>query len=130
MPRRDQAEGIVGTRSNIYVETKPGTYLGTYCHFDGYPSYMLPILKDMTNDKLTGCILTAIPRGGFRVLDERLDKIDYLNDNFICILTDPCEEDMGPDFVYIKQFNGSIKYRCTYPYEDWTYDSEDTNESR
>ena len=109
----------MGTRSNIYVETEPGTYLGTYCHFDGYPSYMLPILKDMTNDKLTGCILTAIPRGGFRVLDERLDKIDYLNDNFICILTDPCEEDMGPDFVYIKQFNGSIKYRSTRPHEDW-----------
>ena len=120
----------MGTRSNIYVETEPGTYLGTYCHFDGYPSYMVPILKDLTSDELTGCILLAIPRGGFRVLDEEIDKIDYLNDNCICVLTNPCEEDMGPDFVYIKQFDGTIKYRGTYTFEDWTYDSEDTNENR
>ena len=91
---------------------------------------MVPILKDLTSDELTGCILLAIPRGGFRVLDEEIDKIDYLNDNCICALTDPCEEDMGSDFVYIKQFNGTIKYRGTYAFEDWTYDSEDTNENR
>ena len=91
---------------------------------------MVPILKDLTSDELTGCILLAIPRGGFRVLDEEIDKIDYLNDNCICVLTNPCEEGMGSDFVYIKQFNGTIKYRGTYVFEDWTYDSEDTNENR
>ena len=45
-------------------------------------------------------------------------------------MTNPCEEDMGSDFIYIKQFNGTIKYRGTYAFEDWTYDSEDTNENR
>ena len=80
---------------------------------------MLPVLEDMTNDELTGCILLAIPRGGFRVLDEEVDKIDYLNDNYLCVLTNPSKEDAGPDFVYIKQFNGTIKYRSTYPGEDW-----------
>jgi len=84
---------------------------------------MLPILKDMTNDKITGCILMAIPRGGFRVLDEKIDKIDYLNDNCICVLTNPCEEDMGPGFVYIKQFDGSVKYRSTHSDEDWKTDT-------
>ena len=62
--------------------------------------------------------------------DEEIDKIDYLNDNCICVLTNPCEENMGSDFIYIKQFNGTIKYRGTYAFEDWTYDSEDTNENR
>jgi hypothetical protein len=103
----------MGTRSNVYVETEPGTYVGTYCHYDGYPSHMLPTLTAIDNNVLLTHILLAAPQGGFRILQthgtEYLD--DYVNP---CVLENPAAEDLGPEYVYIKCHDGSVKWRDTY----------------
>ena len=100
----------MGTRSNIYIETEPGTYIGTYCHFDGYPSHMFPILESMANDELQSHILIAMTQGGIRVMDNV--ATEYIGDtSSTVILTDPHMEDWGPDYIWIKCHDGSVKWR-------------------
>jgi len=105
----------MGTRSNVYVETEPGTYVGTYCHYDGYPDHMFPTLQAINNDTLLSHILLGAPRGGIRMLyrdDEGFTE--YLDDAVPCVLSNPSEEDCGPSFVYIKCRDGGVKWRGTY----------------
>lgn len=111
----------MGTRSNIYVETRPGVYLGTYCHYDGYPAHMFPTLAAMDRDSLLSHILLAMARGGFRIINGIMTE--YLDDTEAVVMTNPAEEDWGPDYVYIKCYDGSVKYRAT-PFPEWktTYD--------
>ena len=105
---------IMGTRSNVYVETEPGTYIGTYCHYDGYPSHMCPTLALIDNDKLAAQILIAAPQGGFRVI-HATNATEYLGDHtYSCLLENPQMEDLGPDYVYIKCLDGRVKWRDTY----------------
>lgn len=39
----------MATRSAILIEEKDKTYTGIYCHWDGYPEHMLPILNNYYN---------------------------------------------------------------------------------
>ncbi len=34
----------MSTRAQIAIEIRPGEWAHTYCHYDGYPSHMLPAL--------------------------------------------------------------------------------------
>ena len=106
----------MGTRSNIYVETKPGAYLGTYCHYDGYPKHMHTALERMGHDKLLGHILVAMTQGGFRTIGiDHHGDTEYLEySNTPCILLNPDDEDCGPDYVYIKCLDGKIKWRASH----------------
>jgi len=104
---------MMGTRSNVYVETEPGTYVGTYCHYDGYPSHMFPTLTAIDKDILLTHVLIAAPQGGFRILQER--GTEYLSDySNPCVLENPADEDWGPDYVYIKCYDGGVKWRNTF----------------
>ena len=38
----------MSTRSVIGYETQTGSYIGVYCHFDGYKSHMMPQLEEMS----------------------------------------------------------------------------------
>ena len=38
----------MSTRSVIGYETQTGSYVGVYCHFDGYKSHMMPQLEEMS----------------------------------------------------------------------------------
>lgn len=107
----------MGTRSNIYVETKPGTYLGTYCHYDGYPRHMFPTLVKMKHQELLGHILIAMTRGGIRILEGQ-GATEYLDDTIAVMLTNPAQEDWGPDYVYIKRLDGGVQWRPTYDEEE------------
>ena len=39
----------MSTRSMVAIKQKDGTYLGMWKHWDGYPSYMMPMLNDYGN---------------------------------------------------------------------------------
>jgi len=107
----------MATRSNIYVETEPGAYIGTYCHFDGYPGHMLPALTTMTTDECLDAILIAGLKSGFRTFGEA-----YLDDTGMCYLHHRDDLDNlfpragygGPEYIYIKQLDGSVKYRGSH----------------
>tara|TARA_R110002110_G_scaffold353661_2_gene563561 strand:+ start:881 stop:1252 length:372 start_codon:yes stop_codon:yes gene_type:complete len=113
----------MGTRSNVYVETDPGTYLGTYCHYDGYPAHMFTALSEMSHDRLLGHILIAMTQGGFRIIDG--ENTEYLRDTTCVIMTDPHTEDWGPDYIYIKRLDDAVQWRCTFQQEHPdTYDEK------
>ena len=38
----------MSTRSVIGYETQTGSYVGVYCHFNGYKSHMMPQLEEMS----------------------------------------------------------------------------------
>ena len=119
----------MATRSNIYVETEPGAYIGTYCHYDGYPEHMLGILSKMTLDELRGEILVAGLKSGFKYLGDSKSLAilrkpqEYIGDDIICYLHNPSADDYGsPDYIYIKQVDGSIKYRSPTHWNGWRTD--------
>ena len=115
----------MGTRSNIYIETEPETYLGTYCHYDGYPEHMFPTLSHMNNDKLLGHILTAMTQGGLRVLHadhDTLNSTEYLGDySCTCLLTDPLTDDHYGEYVYVKKADGKVMWRG-YSESKWSFE--------
>lgn len=112
----------MGTRSNIYVETERNGYIGTYCHFDGYPGYMYPLLTGMDKDSLLSLILIAAPRGGFHALEEP-ETTTYCEE-MPCLLTDPDECTWSAEFVWVKCLDGRVKWRY-YNRPDWKYTQED-----
>lgn len=49
----------MATNSNISVKTEKG-YEAIYCHFDGYPSYMYPMLRDWYGSEERARALVAL----------------------------------------------------------------------
>ena len=117
----------MATRSNIYVETRPGTYLGTYCHYDGYPSHVFPTLLAMSKDELLGHILMSMARGGIRIIEGQ-GATEYLDDTSCdpVVMTNPSTSDWGAEYVYIKCYNGDVKWRDCYDSTDgWKDDYQE-----
>ena len=86
---------------------------------------MFPTLTHMDNDTLTSHILIAMVGGGFRVLDDG-PGTEYLNDtarSTAVVLTNPSTEDWGPDYVYVKRFDGSVMWRSTLEAK-WNFTEE------
>ena len=42
----------MSTRAQIAIQTGPGEWAHIYCHFDGYPSHMLPALAPWTPEDI------------------------------------------------------------------------------
>lgn len=119
----------MGTRSNIYVEVEPGSYLGTYCHYDGYPSHMFPTLSNMTKDTLLVHILIAMTQGGLRGIHNEKGATEYLEDmSNPCILTDPFHEpDCSEEFIWVKRYDGKVMWRHDGE-NQWNFRQESTAE--
>jgi hypothetical protein len=57
----------MSTRSTIGYETEDGDYVGVYCHFDGYPGHVIPVLANSLGwKKVRDNVEIALTRGGFR----------------------------------------------------------------
>jgi hypothetical protein len=42
----------MSTRAQIAIEVRPGEWAHIYCHYDGYPSHMLPALAPWTPEDI------------------------------------------------------------------------------
>jgi len=42
----------MSTRAQIAIQTRPEQWTHIYCHFDGYPSHMLPALAHWTPEEI------------------------------------------------------------------------------
>jgi hypothetical protein len=42
----------MSTRAQIAIEVRPGEWAQIYCHYDGYPSHMLPALAPWTPEDI------------------------------------------------------------------------------
>jgi hypothetical protein len=56
----------MATRSVIGVERADGSFLGVYCHYDGYPSHVVPLMQAMSREQLLTEIEKAIAEDGMR----------------------------------------------------------------
>ena len=98
----------MSTRSIICAETLNGDNVGVYCHYDGYPDNMLPILKEMSHDKVADMIADGIKNGGLRMI-----KSSSCYETF----QEPGEDmsgsfsevgEMGTEYAYLKKLDGTI----------------------
>ncbi len=112
----------MATRSHIYVKTETG-YLGCYCHYDGYPENVIPLLEYITYPQLYAYILRGMIGGGFESL--KYGPPEYIVADEPCILRDPnCREESGyVSYVYVMSSNGSIAYREANQ-DEWLADLE------
>lgn len=46
----------MSTRAQIAIEVSPGEWAHIYCHYDGYPSHMLPALAPWTPEDILAAI--------------------------------------------------------------------------
>ena len=59
----------MATRSTIGYETADGGYVGVYCHYDGYPNHMGPILHRMFHADVVIMVSKALAVSGIRSID-------------------------------------------------------------
>ena len=121
----------MGTRSNIYIEVDPGTYLGTYCHYDGYPSHMFPTLSYMSKDILLAHILVGMTQGGIRGLHNDKGATEYLEDTSVaCVLTDPFSDpNWSEEFVWVKRYDDKVMWRHAFQ-DQWNFRQENPAEEQ
>jgi len=98
----------MATRSAIGYETAGGSYVGVYCHYDGYPKYMGPILHRMFHADVVIMVSKALAGGGIRCIDE---------DGTYEIFNDRPSPAVGPhwpclayDFAYRKCLDGRVEW--------------------
>jgi hypothetical protein len=60
----------MSTHSTIGYELPGGSYAGVYCHYDGYPEHIVPVLLKLGHDGVMMAVEKALLEGGFRVFDE------------------------------------------------------------
>jgi len=60
----------MSTHSTIGYELPGGSYAGVYCHYDGYPEHIVPVLLKLGHDGVMMAVEKALLEGGFRFFEE------------------------------------------------------------
>jgi len=104
----------MSTHSTIGYELPGGSYAGVYCHFDGYPEHIVPVLLRLGHDGVMMAVEKALLEGGFRTFEEdgvetfveahgvseSSTRDDYLSSEW------PCQEEA---YNYIIRLDGSVE---------------------
>lgn len=100
----------MATRSTIAYEDDNGKTVGVYCHWDGYPSHMLPILKQMTFDEIKEMVEDALTNGGLRCINEDLTYETYceFSQRSQWLHDTPFAKLNETDYTYVKRKNNTI----------------------
>ncbi len=100
----------MATRSVIAYEDDNGNCVGVYCHWDGYPKHMYPIIDSMSYDDVKDMVEDALISGGLRSIenDESYDTFEEKSDRERWLYTSAHAHDNGVDYTYFKRKDGSI----------------------
>jgi hypothetical protein len=100
----------MSTRSVIAYEDDNGNCVGVYCHYDGYPRHMYPIIDSMTYDQVKDMVEDGLIRDGLRSVenDESYDTFEGKSDRTDWLRTSVHSCDNGVDYTYFKRKDGSI----------------------
>lgn len=100
----------MSTRSSIGYQADNGDCIAVYCHWDGWPDYMLPILKEMTFEQIKEMVEVGLYNGGLRCVNqdltyetfgEKSNYKDWLRSTAFANLN-------GTDYAYLKRKDGTI----------------------
>ena len=101
----------MSTHATIGYETSGGGYVGVYCHFDGYPTHILPQLEKMTYFDVSAEVERGLIEGGIRCLRryeaetyndlrrETSNRSSWLNTNW---------EYKDAQYMYRKNIDGTV----------------------
>lgn len=108
----------MATRSTIGYETADGGYVGVYCHYDGYPDHMGPILHRMFHADVVIMVSRALAAGGIRSIDTD-DTFDLFNDPVRAAPQTewPC---CPEEYAYRKCLDGRVEWtRGAISFSEW-----------
>ena len=96
----------MATRSVIGYIREDGSYLGTYCHYDGYPSSVGVTLLQMSPEDIKIIVLQGIVKGGLRSLGKgSLNDVEYFNEVWSEARRDTIPG--GEEYTYILGLDGN-----------------------
>jgi hypothetical protein len=100
----------MSTRSSIGYETDNGGCVAVYCHYDNFPSRMLPIIKNMTFEQVKEMVDDALHNGGLKYIEhdltyetfnEKSGYNDWKHDTAFAHIN-------GTDYAYYKRKDGTV----------------------
>jgi hypothetical protein len=100
----------MSTRCTIGYEDANGNTIGVYCHFDGYPKHMLPIIRKMDYDFLVEMVEDALVNDGLRGVTDEYNYETYKKESprDYWLHTTPFAKLNDTDFCYIKRKNNTV----------------------
>jgi len=100
----------MATRSVIGYMQADGSYIGCYCHYDGYPSGVGSFLLKMNTEDIKTMVTAGIIRGGIRAINSpSLDDVEYFNE--VWPEARRTQLPGGEEYDYILDTDGSLT--CT-----------------
>ena len=100
----------MSTRSTVAYEDDNGKTIGVYCHYDGFPSRMLPILKNMTFEDVKAMVEDALCNGGLRYIEHDSTYETYMEhcERSMWLHETPFAKLNESDYTYVKRKNNTI----------------------
>lgn len=100
----------MATRSVIAYEDEEGNCVGVYCHYDGYPKHMFPIVDTMSYDDVRTMVEYSLVNGGIRGIesDGEYETFNEPSKRHQWLHTSVFANLNGVDYTYIKKKDGSI----------------------
>lgn len=100
----------MATRSSVGYETESGGCIAVYCHYDGFPDHMAPILNNLTYDEVKDMVETALVEGGLRGIndDGTYETFQEQSDSFQWRYDTAFANINGTDYAYLKRKDGSL----------------------
>ena len=100
----------MATRSVIGYIQEDGSYLGVYCHYDGYPSGVGSYLLKMNPEDIKTMVTAGIIKGGIRsIYSPDLAEVEYFNEAWS--EAKRTQLPGGEEYDYILDTDGSLT--CT-----------------
>jgi len=104
----------VSTHSTIGYELPGGSYAGVYCHYDGYPEHIVPVILKLGHDGVMMAVEKALLEGGFRsFFEEEIEtfvdakgEVEATSRSHLLQTVWPCSSEV---YNYIIRLDGSVE---------------------
>ena len=113
----------MATRSVIGYMQDDGSYIGCYCHYDGYPSGVGSNLMKMNSEDIKTMVTAGIIKGGIRAINSPdLAEVEYFNE--VWPEAKRTVLPGGEEYTYILYANGTLECidsgGTLIPHSEWT----------
>ena len=104
----------MSTHSTIGYELPGGSYAGVYCHYDGYPEHIVPVILKLGHDGVMMAVEKALLEGGFRsFFEEEIEtfvdakgEVEATSRSHLLQTVWPCSSEV---YNYIIRLDGSVE---------------------